>query len=106
MNIKTRVASYHLHSVSTAAGIQEVDVVAPAYRVYFSCLMARLEESSGKLLEAERRLQEERQRAVLLEQHLEKMRLEPCRALLPQKAKNKPGRSPVGDSLRNRWVRA
>lgn len=61
--------------------------------------MARVEESSSKLLEAERRLQEERQRAVLLEQHLEKMRLEPARASVSQKAtKNKPGRSPVGDT--------
>lgn len=61
--------------------------------------MARVEESSSKLLEAERRLQEERQRAVLLEQHLEKMRLEPSRASVSQKAKNKPGRSPVGDTV-------
>lgn len=61
--------------------------------------MTRVEESSSKLLEAERRLQEERQRAVLLEQHLEKMRLEPSRASVSQKAtKNKPGRSPVGDT--------
>lgn len=65
---------------------------------------ARVEESSGKLLEAERRLQEERQRAVLLEQHLEKMRLEPSRPSVSQKAKNKPGRSPVGDSLRSGWA--
>lgn len=61
------------------------------------CLVARVEESSGKLLEAERRLQEERQRAVLLEQHLEKMRLEPARTSLSQKtARNKSGRSPGG----------
>ncbi|XP_036048576.1 coiled-coil domain-containing protein 13 isoform X2 [Onychomys torridus] len=52
----------------------------------------RVEESSGKLLEAEQRLQEERQRAVLLEQHLEKMRLEPSRTSVSQKtARNKPG---------------
>lgn len=61
------------------------------------CLMARVEESGGKLLEAERRLQEERQRAVLLEQHLEKMRLEPSRTSVSQKAaRNKPGRNPEG----------
>lgn len=54
-----------------------------------------MEESSSKLLEAEQRLQEERQRAVLLEQHLEKMRLEPCRTSVSQKvARNKPGTSP------------
>lgn len=73
-------------------------MAAPACRGCISCLMARVEESSSKLLEAERRLQEERQRAVLLEQHLEKMRLEPSRASLSQKAKNKPGRSSVGDT--------
>lgn len=37
----------------------------------------RVEESGCRLLESERRLQEERQRTALLEQHLEKMRLEP-----------------------------
>lgn len=56
--------------------------------------MTRLEESNSKLLEAERRLQEERHHTVVLEQHLEKMRLEPGRASASQKAapKNKPGR--------------
>jgi hypothetical protein len=72
-------------------------MLAPACRVCILCLTARVEESSSKLLEAERRLQEERQRAVLLEQHLEKMRLEPSRASVSQKTKNKPGRSPGGD---------
>ncbi|XP_049719419.1 coiled-coil domain-containing protein 13 isoform X4 [Elephas maximus indicus] len=47
---------------------------------------ARVEESNSKLLESERKLQEERQRAVVLEQHLEKMRLEPGRAPDSQKA--------------------
>lgn len=37
----------------------------------------RVEESNNKLLESERKLQGERLRAVLLEQHLEKLRLEP-----------------------------
>lgn len=37
----------------------------------------RVEESGCRLLESERRLQEERQRTAVLEQHLEKMRLEP-----------------------------
>lgn len=90
-------AGYHLHRGSHCE-IQKLGMVAPACRVCSLCLMARVEESSSKLLEAERRLQEERQRAVLLEQHLEKLRLEPSRALVSQKApKNKPGRSPVGD---------
>ncbi|XP_052580946.1 coiled-coil domain-containing protein 13 isoform X3 [Peromyscus californicus insignis] len=58
---------------------------------------SRVEESSGKLLEAEQRLQEERQRAVLLEQHLEKMRLEPSRTSVSQKtAKSKPGPPATG----------
>ncbi|XP_047386785.1 coiled-coil domain-containing protein 13 isoform X6 [Sciurus carolinensis] len=54
---------------------------------------SRLEESNSKFLEAERRLQEERHHTVMLEQHLEKMRLEPGRASTSQKAapKNKPG---------------
>ncbi|XP_008847691.1 coiled-coil domain-containing protein 13 isoform X3 [Nannospalax galili] len=55
---------------------------------------SRVEESSSKLVEAERRLQEERQRAVLLEQHLEKMRLEPARTSASQKStQSKPGPS-------------
>ncbi|CAO2633118.1 Coiled-coil domain-containing protein 13 [Lemmus lemmus] len=55
-------------------------------------LQKRVEESSSKLLETEQRLQEERQRAVLLEQHLEKMRLELPRTSVSQKAaRNKPG---------------
>ncbi|XP_047386782.1 coiled-coil domain-containing protein 13 isoform X3 [Sciurus carolinensis] len=55
--------------------------------------LSRLEESNSKFLEAERRLQEERHHTVMLEQHLEKMRLEPGRASTSQKAapKNKPG---------------
>lgn len=53
-----------------------------------------MEESNNKLLESERKLQEERQRAVVLEQHLEKLRLEPGRTAGPQKAapRNKTGR--------------
>ncbi|KAF6099850.1 hypothetical protein HJG60_011581 [Phyllostomus discolor] len=46
----------------------------------------RVEESDGKLLASERKLQEERQRAVVLEQHVEKMRLEPGRAAGSQRA--------------------
>nr|XP_044610449.1 coiled-coil domain-containing protein 13 isoform X6 [Equus asinus] len=47
---------------------------------------SRVEESNSKLLESERKLQEERQRTVVLEQHLEKMRLEPERTSASQKA--------------------
>lgn len=45
-----------------------------------------MEDGNSKLLESERKLQEERQRAVLLEQHLEKMRLEPGRTSASQRA--------------------
>ncbi|XP_055985531.1 coiled-coil domain-containing protein 13 isoform X3 [Sorex fumeus] len=47
---------------------------------------SRVEESNHKLLESERQRQEERQRSVVLEQHLEKMRLEPVRTAAPQRA--------------------
>ncbi|XP_054993223.1 coiled-coil domain-containing protein 13 isoform X3 [Sorex araneus] len=47
---------------------------------------SRVEESNHRLLESERQLQEERQRSVVLEQHLEKMRLEPARTAAPQRA--------------------
>lgn len=59
-----------------------------------SCLITRVEESNSKLLESEKKLQEERQRTVVLEQHLEKMRLEPGRTSVSQKAasRSKTGR--------------
>ncbi|XP_034340072.1 coiled-coil domain-containing protein 13 [Arvicanthis niloticus] len=70
---------------------QAAEVERDRLNEFVTVLQKRVEESSSKLLEAERRLQEERQRAVLLEQHLEKMRLEPSRASVSQKAtKNKP----------------
>ncbi|XP_058585566.1 coiled-coil domain-containing protein 13 isoform X3 [Neofelis nebulosa] len=47
---------------------------------------SRVEESNSKLLESEKKLQEERQRTVVLEQHLEKMRLEPGRTSVCQRA--------------------
>ncbi|KAM5233843.1 coiled-coil domain-containing protein 13 isoform 1-T1 [Hipposideros larvatus] len=49
-------------------------------------LQKRMEESNSKLLESERKLQEERHRTVVLEQHLEKMRLEPGRTSTSQRA--------------------
>uniref|UniRef100_A0A8C6HXI9 Coiled-coil domain containing 13 n=1 Tax=Mus spicilegus TaxID=10103 RepID=A0A8C6HXI9_MUSSI len=70
---------------------QAAEVERDRLNEFVTVLQKRVEESSSKLLEAERRLQEERQRAVLLEQHLEKMRLEPSRASVSQKTKNKPG---------------
>lgn len=55
-------------------------------RSRFSPRNSRVEERNSKLLESERRLQEERHRAVVLEQHLEKMRLEPGRMSASQRA--------------------
>ena len=61
-------------------------------------LITRVEERNSKLLESEKRLQEERHRAVVLEQHLEKMRLEPARTSTSQRAapRSKTGRAGVG----------
>ncbi|XP_055457697.1 coiled-coil domain-containing protein 13 isoform X2 [Psammomys obesus] len=71
---------------------QAAEVERDRLSEFVTVLQKRVEESSGKLLEAERRLQEERQRAVVLEQHLEKMRLEPARTSQSQKAaRSKPG---------------
>ncbi|XP_059018337.1 coiled-coil domain-containing protein 13 [Mustela lutreola] len=53
---------------------------------FVSVLQKRVEESNSKLLESEKKLQEERHRSVVLEQHLEKMRLEPGRTSVSQKA--------------------
>ncbi|XP_057624554.1 coiled-coil domain-containing protein 13 isoform X3 [Chionomys nivalis] len=71
---------------------QAAEVERDRLNEFVTVLQKRVEESSSKLLEAEQRLQEERQRAVLLEQHLEKMRLEPSRTSVSQKvARSKPG---------------
>ncbi|KAL1782583.1 coiled-coil domain-containing protein 13 [Sigmodon hispidus] len=76
---------------------QAAEVERDRLHEFVTVLQKRVEESSSKLLEAEQRLQEERQRAVLLEQHLEKMRLEPSRTSVSQKAaRNKPGPSAAG----------
>lgn len=45
----------------------------------------RVEESSDKVLEVEKRLQEERRRCVLLEQQLEKLQMDPGRNTSTQK---------------------
>ncbi|XP_049719417.1 coiled-coil domain-containing protein 13 isoform X3 [Elephas maximus indicus] len=65
---------------------QAAEVERDRLTEFVTVLQKRVEESNSKLLESERKLQEERQRAVVLEQHLEKMRLEPGRAPDSQKA--------------------
>ncbi|XP_037004274.2 coiled-coil domain-containing protein 13 [Artibeus jamaicensis] len=65
---------------------QATEVERDRLTEFVSVLQKRVEESDGKLLESERKLQEERQRAVVLEQHVEKMRLEPGRAAGSQRA--------------------
>ncbi|XP_075348345.1 coiled-coil domain-containing protein 13 isoform X4 [Mycteria americana] len=56
---------------------------------------ARVEEGSDKVLEAEKRLQEERRRCVILEQQLEKLHMDPGRNTSAQKP---PLRSKTGHS--------
>ncbi|XP_064301230.1 coiled-coil domain-containing protein 13 isoform X2 [Phalacrocorax carbo] len=58
-------------------------------------LQKRVEEGSDKVLEAEKRLQEERRRCVILEQQLEKLQMEPGRNKNAQKP---PLRSKTGQS--------
>ncbi|XP_054673448.1 coiled-coil domain-containing protein 13 isoform X2 [Grus americana] len=55
----------------------------------------RVEEGSNKVLEAEKKLQEERRRCVILEQQLEKLQMEPGRNTSAQKP---PLRSKTGQS--------
>nr|XP_003930910.2 coiled-coil domain-containing protein 13 [Saimiri boliviensis boliviensis] len=65
---------------------QAAEVERDRLSEFVTVLQKRVEESSGKLLESERKLQEERHRTVLLEQQLEKTRLEPGRASASQRA--------------------
>ncbi|XP_052664154.1 coiled-coil domain-containing protein 13 isoform X3 [Harpia harpyja] len=58
-------------------------------------LQKRVEEGSNKVLEAEKRLQEERRRCVILEQQLEKLQMDPGRSTSAQKP---PLRSKTGQS--------
>ncbi|KAM9303744.1 coiled-coil domain-containing protein 13 [Morus bassanus] len=58
-------------------------------------LQKRVEEGSDEVLEAEKRLQEERQQCVILEQQLEKLQMEPGRKTNAQKP---PLRSKTGQS--------
>ncbi|XP_009878796.1 PREDICTED: coiled-coil domain-containing protein 13 [Charadrius vociferus] len=59
-------------------------------------LQKRVEESSGKVLEVEKRLQEERRRCVILEQQLEKLQMDPGRNTSTLKP---PLRSKTGQSV-------
>uniref|UniRef100_A0A8C3XMX0 Coiled-coil domain-containing protein 13 n=1 Tax=Chelydra serpentina TaxID=8475 RepID=A0A8C3XMX0_CHESE len=56
-------------------------------------LQKRVVESSDKVLEAEKKLQEERRRSVILEQHLEKMKMDAGKNTITQKPlpRNKTG---------------
>ncbi|KAI6074754.1 Coiled-coil domain-containing protein 13 [Aix galericulata] len=62
-------------------------------------LQKRVEESSDKVLEVEKRLQEERRRCVLLEQQLEKLQMDPGRNTSTQKP---PLRSKTGQASHSR----
>lgn len=55
---------------------QAAEVERDRLTEFVSVLQRRSEESNRKVLEAEKKLQEERKRAVLLEQQLEKMKME------------------------------
>ncbi|XP_073757444.1 coiled-coil domain-containing protein 13 isoform X3 [Callorhinus ursinus] len=65
---------------------QAAEVERDRLTEFVTVLQKRVEESNSKLLESEKKLQEERQRSVVLEQHLEKMRLEPGRPSVSQRA--------------------
>ncbi|XP_042855133.1 coiled-coil domain-containing protein 13 isoform X3 [Panthera tigris] len=65
---------------------QAAEVERDRLTEFVTVLQKRVEESNSKLLESEKKLQEERQRTVVLEQHLEKMRLEPGRTSVCQRA--------------------
>ncbi|KAG8521607.1 Coiled-coil domain-containing protein 13, partial [Galemys pyrenaicus] len=73
---------------------QATEVERDRLTEFVTVLQKRVEESNSRLLESERKLQEERQRTVVLEQHLEKMRLEPGRTAASQRAapRSKTGR--------------
>ncbi|XP_016051603.1 PREDICTED: coiled-coil domain-containing protein 13 [Miniopterus natalensis] len=78
---------------------QATEVERDRLTEFVTVLQKRVEESNGKLLESQRRLQEERQRSVLLEQHLEKMRLEPGRTA-SQRAASRSRTGPPTSSTR------
>ncbi|XP_021522295.1 coiled-coil domain-containing protein 13 [Aotus nancymaae] len=65
---------------------QAAEVERDRLAEFVTVLQKRVEEGCSKLLQSERKLQEERHRAVVLEQQLEKTRLEPGRASASQRA--------------------
>ncbi|XP_004676679.1 PREDICTED: coiled-coil domain-containing protein 13 [Condylura cristata] len=65
---------------------QATEVERDRLTEFVTVLQKRVEETNSKLLESERKLQKERQRSVVLEQHLEKLRLEPGRTAASQRA--------------------
>ncbi|XP_029796259.1 coiled-coil domain-containing protein 13 [Suricata suricatta] len=65
---------------------QAAEVERDRLTEFVTVLQKRVEESHSKLLESEKKLQEERLRTVVLEQHLEKMRLEPGKTPASQRA--------------------
>uniref|UniRef100_A0A8D2BEF4 Coiled-coil domain-containing protein 13 n=1 Tax=Sus scrofa TaxID=9823 RepID=A0A8D2BEF4_PIG len=77
---------------------QAAEVERDRLTEFVTVLQKRVEESNIKLLESEKKLQEERHRTVVLEQHLEKMRLEPARTSTSQRAapRSKTGKAGVG----------
>ncbi|KAM4821430.1 coiled-coil domain-containing protein 13 [Thomomys bottae] len=65
---------------------QATEVERDRLHEFVTVLQKRVEESSDRLLEAEQRLQEERQRSAVLEQRLERSRLEASQAPASHKA--------------------
>ncbi|ELK25108.1 Coiled-coil domain-containing protein 13 [Myotis davidii] len=72
---------------------------------FVTVLQKRVEERDGRLLEAQRRLQEERQRSVVLEQHLGRMHLEPRRTASQRSASGSKTGLPASTTRHNPNVR-
>ncbi|KAK1332554.1 hypothetical protein QTO34_007237 [Cnephaeus nilssonii] len=68
---------------------------------FVTVLQKRVEERDGRLLEAQRRLQEERQRSVVLEQHLGRMHLEPGRTASQRSASRSKTGLPTSNARHN-----
>ncbi|KAM9284231.1 coiled-coil domain-containing protein 13-like [Cariama cristata] len=64
---------------------QGAEVERDRFQELVTVLQEREEEDSNKILETEKRLQEERRRGVILEQQLEKLQMEPGRNIRAQK---------------------
>ncbi|XP_037382861.1 coiled-coil domain-containing protein 13 isoform X2 [Talpa occidentalis] len=80
---------------------QATEVERDRLTEFVTVLQKRVEESNRRLLESERKLQEERQRTVVLEQHLEKMRLEPVRTVGSQRAAPRSKTGPPASNTRH-----